>query len=170
MKKYFACATLVLSGCGSIATTPEQMPITTEKRDFVFDYTVAGKSQQELFRSARNYLATVYGDSRAVARVEDSEQGTIIGKGISAWNLTTSSPLIPHMPCSSNYDLVFIAKDGRARLQLALKAGAVAPAQCGWDLPPKRDYPQIVAQFEGISAGMAKALNGQAPIDSLRNF
>lgn len=162
-------AATVLLVCAA-GTSAAQTTITTEKRDFIFDYTVAGKSQQDLFRSARNYLATAYGDSRAVSRVEDAEQGTLIGKGVVAWGLTVDGFLVKSIPCSSNYDIVFIAKDGRARLQLSLKEGSVSPRDCNWPLPPTRDYPQIVSHFKGISADMEKALNGQAPIDALRNF
>lgn len=160
---------LAVAGC-AVTAPPGAYPITDEKREFTFDYAVPGKSQQELYRSARNYLATAYVDSRAVTRVEDEGQGTIIGKGVAPWNMTIDSSLIPSMPCSSNYDVIFIAKEGRARLQLTLKEGAAQPATCNWPLPPKRDYPQIVNQFNSMSAGLEKALNGQGAVDKLRNF
>ncbi|XYJ11794.1 DUF4468 domain-containing protein [Telluria sp. B2] len=159
----------VISGCASMVP-PDQMPITDEKREFTFDYAVPGKSQHELYRSARNYLATAYRDSRAVTRVEDETDGTIIGKGIAPWNFTTDSMLLPFIPCGSNYDVIFIAKEGRARLQLTLREGVTQPATCGWALPPKRDYPQIVQQFNDMSTGLEKALNGQGAVDQLRNF
>jgi hypothetical protein len=131
---------------------------------------VPGKSQQELYRSARNYLATAYVDSRAVARVEDESQGTIIGKGVVNWNYRTDESLLPTVPCSSSYDVIFIAKEGRARLQLTFKEGAMSITSCNVTLPPKRDYPQIVNQFEAMAAGMEQALNGQGAVDKARNF
>lgn len=160
---------LILSGCTSIVP-PNDLPITDEKREFTFDYTAPGRSQQELYRSARNYLATLYGDSRAVTRVDDESQGTIIGKGLVPWNYTIDSPLVPFMTCSSNYDVIFVAKDGRARLQLTLREGVAQAGVCNTPLPPKRDYPQIVSHLNGISAGLEKALNGQGAVDKLRNF
>jgi len=170
MKHALTFALLIaLAGC-AVTAPPGAYPITDEKREFTFDYTVPGKSQHELFRSARNYLATAYKDSRAVTRVEDEADGTIIGKGIAPWNMTIDSSLIPSMPCSSNYDVIFIAKEGRARLQLTLREGAAQPATCNWPLPPKRDYQQIVSQFNEMSAGLEKALNGQGVVDQLRNF
>jgi len=159
----------ILGGCASMVP-PDMQPITDEKREFTFDYAVPGKSQQELYRSARNYLATAYRDSRAVTRVDDEAQATIIGKGIAPWNLSTDSALIPHMPCSSNYDVIFLAKEGRARLQVTLKEGSPDPGVCNWPLPPKRDYPQIVNQFYALSNGMENALKGQGAVDKLRDF
>jgi hypothetical protein len=105
-----------------------------------------------------------------VTRVEDEGDGTIIGKGIAPWNLTLDGLLISAMPCSSNYDVIFIAKEGRARLQLTLREGVPQASTCGWHLPPKRDYPQIVGQFNDMSAGLENALNGQGAVDKLRNF
>jgi len=160
---------LGLVGC-AVTVPPSQAPITDEKRDFTFDYAVPGKSQQELYRSARNYLATAYVDSRAVARVEDESQGTIIGKGVVNWNYRTDSSLLPSVPCSSSYDVIFISKEGRARLQLTFKEGAASITSCNITLPPKRDYPQIVAQFNEMSAGLEKALNGQGVVDKVRDF
>ncbi len=168
MKKTLLIAlAFMLAGCASIP--PDRLPITTEKREFTYDYTIPKKSQKELFKAARNYLATSYGDSKEVSRVEDEEQGTIIGKAITGWNLSIDSWMIPHIPCASNYSIIFIAKEGRARLQLTLVEGT--PMQsCGWSSPPKRDYPQIVLQFNGLADGLGQALNGQAAIDQLKNF
>jgi hypothetical protein len=158
-----------LAGCASMVP-PDMTPITTEQREFTFDFTVPGKSQTELYRSARDYLATAYRDSRAVTRVDDESQGTIIGKGVAPWSFTTSSTMIPSMPCSSYYDVIFIAKEGRARLQLTLKEGMPNPSVCGWSLPPKRDYPQIVGQFLTMSGQLESALNGRGVVDKVRNF
>lgn len=160
----------ILGGCAAPGIPPSQAPITDEKREFTFDYSVPGKSQQDLYRSARNYLATAYVDSRAVARVEDESQGTIIGKGVVNWNYRTDESLLPIVPCSSSYDVIFVAKEGRARLQLTFKEGAASITSCNISLPPKRDYPQIVKQFDAIAAGMGQALNGQGVVDKVRNF
>lgn len=148
---------------------PERMPITTEQREFIYDYPAPGKSQKELFTSARNYLAMSYGDSKAVSRVEDSEQGTIIGKAIARWSFTIGGPFNQTMPCASNYDIIFIAKEGKARLQLTLVDGLAMPS-CGWRTPPKQDYPQIVGQFRGISEALGKALKNESAVDKLKNF
>jgi len=158
-----------LTGCAAMIP-PDLMPITEEKREFTYDYAVPGKSQEELYRSARNYLATAYRDSRAVTRVDDESQGTIIGKGIAPWNFSPPSAMMPASPCSSFYDVIFIAKEGRARLQLTLKEGSPNSPACNWPLPPKRGYTQIVNQFNDMSAGLEKALNGQGAVDKLRNF
>lgn len=162
----FACA-LLLSGCVTIP--PEKMPITDEQREFIYDYPAPGQTQHELFISARNYLALSYGNSKTVSRVEDEKDGTIIGKAIAYWNISTGSAFIPHIPCASNYDIIFVAKDGKARLQLNLVAGK-AIADCGWTLPPKQDYPQIVSEFNVIAQSMGKALKKDSAVDRLKNF
>lgn len=159
---------LLFAGCASVAT--ETQPISSEKRDFVYDFEVKGKTKSELFRSARNYLATAYGNSKEVSRVEDEAAGTIIGKAIAKWNLTTDSWMVPAIACYSNYNIVFIAKDGKARLSLSIVEGVPLPAECGWKLPPKRDYPQIVRQFYSISLDMKNALEGNSPLNKLSDF
>jgi hypothetical protein len=171
MMKVVLSVACLLSLVGCVAMPqPDMYPITDEKREFTFDYAVPGKTQQDLYRSARNYLATAYVDSRAVTRMEDEAEGTIIGKGIAPWNYQIDSPLIPFQACGSNYDIIFIAKEGRARLRLTLKEGAAFPATCNVPLPTKRDYPQIVSQFHGMSNGLERALNGNGVVDQLRNF
>lgn len=157
-----------LAGC-AITIPADRMPITTEQREFIYEYAAPGKSQTDLFRDARNYLAMSYGDSKEVSRVEDEAQGTIIGKAIAPWSLSTDSALIPFIPCASNYNIIFVAKEHKARLQLTLVDG-VAMSSCQWTSPPKRDYPQIVKQFNGISAGLESAINGQSAVDRLKNF
>lgn len=145
------------------------MPITTEQREFTYEYAAPAKSKKELFKDARNYFAMSYGNSKEVSRLEDEEQGTIIGKAIARWNLSTDSPLIPYIPCASNYNIIFIAKDGKARLQLTLVEGAPM-SSCAWTSPPKRDYSQIVEQFKSISEGVGSAINNQSAVDRLKNF
>lgn len=156
-----------LSGCISIS--PEKLPITNEKRDFIYDFEIQGQSKIELFKSARNYLATSYGDSKDVSRIEDETEGTIIGKAVTQWKRTTGDWMIPYMPCYSRYNIFFVAKQEKARLQLSLVEGAVMPS-CGWNLPPKQDYPQIVAQFNIIAQELESALNGNSEINKLKNF
>ncbi len=158
----------ILSGCAGMIP-PDQLPITTEQREFVYEFSAPAKSQKDLFRDARNYFAMSFGNSKDVSRVEDESQGTIIGKAVAAWNLSNNSPIIPHIPCASNYNIIFVAKDGKARLQLTLVDGAPMMS-CAWQSPPKRDYPQIVQQFNAISTGLGAAISGQSAVDRLKNF
>lgn len=165
---FFVIVLSALSGCAS-AVSPEQMPITTEQREFVYDFAAPGKSKADLFKDARNYFAMSFGNSKDVSRVEDEAQGTIIGKAVALWNLSNDSVIVPFIPCASNYNIIFIAKDGKARLQLTLVDGAPM-ASCQWPSPPKRDYPQIVRQFGGIGAGLGAAISGQSDVERLKNF
>lgn len=164
--RFLFLAPLLLTGCMTIA--PDQYPITDEPRTFTYDYQVPGKTKSQIFRSAQQHFALAYGDSRAVSRSADDEDGTYIGKAIVSWNMKIDGLLIPHIACASNYNIVFIAKDGKARLQLSLLDGTVAPANCA--LPPKRDYPQIVASFNATSKKLEEALNGKSSMEALKNF
>ncbi|MDH6185479.1 hypothetical protein H4V98_002863 [Polaromonas sp. CG_23.6] len=168
MKRVIASA-MVLALMGCVTIPLDQMPITTEKREFTYEYAAPGKSKKELFKDAKNYFAMSYGNSKEVSRLEDQDQGTIIGKAVAEWNLSNNSLLIPHIPCASNYNIIFIAKDERARLQLTLVEGAPM-LSCGWTSPPKRDYPQIVEQFNRIADGVGSAIKNQSAVDRLKNF
>lgn len=168
MKLLLIAASLALTGC---AISPEQMPITGEPKEFTYDYAAPGKSKVEIFKAAQNYLALAYADSRAITRSADQDDGTIIGKAIVPWSLSTGSALVPSMPCGNHFNIVFIAKDGKARMQLTLLEGAAMPINCpGWPLPPKRDYPQIVQKFNATSRALDAAINGKSAMDSLKNF
>lgn len=159
-------AAAVLAGCAAIP--PERMPITTEQREFTYEFSAPSRSKDQIFKDVRNYFALAYRDTNKIGRVEDSVDGTIIAKAISPWRLTTDSGLIPSIPCGSNYNIIFVARDGKAKLQLVLLDGAVPP--CGWSLPPKRDYPQVLREFESIRAGVADAIAGDSAIDRLKKF
>ena len=169
MRKLFGLAALAsLAGC-AITAPPEAYPITTEQREFVYEFSAPGKSQKELFSVAREYFALTYGNSKEITRVEDEAQGTIIGRAIVPWDMTTGSTMIPSFPCASYYGVIYVAKDGKARLQLTLQDGP-AMASCQVQAPPKRDYPQIVQQFQRVSIGLGDAIGGNSAVDKLRNF
>lgn len=159
---------LAVTACGTVP--PDQLPITNEKTEFQFDYSVPGAKKDELYIRANDYLAVSFNNSKVISRVDDKERGAIIAKAVSRWYLTVDGLMITSIPCYSNYDIYIIVKDGRARLQLALVPGAPNPSQCGWTLPPKRDYPQIVRQFDAIGEEMGGALSGKGKIDTLNDF
>lgn len=156
----------VLSGC--VTVPPDQLPITNEQREFTYEYAAPAKSKSELFKAARNYFAIAFRDSNRVGRVEDESDGTIIGKAVAPWNLSADMVMIRAIPCASNYSMIFVAKDGKAKLQLNLIEGAVPP--CGWALPPKRDYSQVVREFESLSKGLSAAIDGDSAVEKLKNF
>lgn len=169
MKLLFAgLVSALLAGC-AVTAPPDAYPITNEQREFVYEFAAPGKSQKELFSIAREYFALTYGNSKDVTRIEDEANGTIIGRAVVPWEMSTGSTTIPSFPCASNYGVIYVAKEGRARLQLTLQDGA-AMATCQMQAPPKRDYPQIVQQFQRVSAGLRDAIGGNSPVDKLRNF
>lgn len=170
-KKITILSIVILSGCATPQTPADLMPITTEQRDFVYDFSVPGKSKKELFKNARNYLAVAYRNSKEISRVEDEEQGTIIGKAVSQWEYRYNGGLIAfNQPCYSNYNIFFIAKEGKARLQLSIVEGIAAPTLCAVNLPYKQGYKQIVDQFNLSASELENALNGNSTINKLSNF
>lgn len=137
MKKellYFSLA-LALQGCATNPNSPDYPISQSDVQAQTYTYVGLDGSKGELWKKARNYIATSYGDSKAVLRVEDENSGTLIGKGIIKWKMLTSS-LSPY--CYSEYDIRFVSKDNKARLQLELLAGVPSMSECvAWTLPSK---------------------------------
>ena len=152
MKKLLLSVVVVfLSSCASLVPADKSV-----QRVFTYDYAVPGVEKDVLWTRARDYFAKSFGDSRSVLRVQDRESSTLIGKGAATWMLTTSV-------CASEYDLQFLAKDGKARLQLELNEGVPSYSGCqGWPWPSKSGYQEIVADFSSFSSGLESALKTKA--------
>ncbi len=158
---------LVLFGCANNPNAPDY-PISQSKvKAQTFTYTDLDGDKEELWEKARNYIATVYGDSKAVLRVEDEKNGTLIGKGLIGWKIF-SSALSP--TCHSEYDIRFVAKDNKARLQLELLSGAPALSGCTWKLPSNFGYEQVISEFERMSSELESALRGSGKIEKMQDF
>lgn len=165
--------TALISGCVSVPS--EYKLIDTEPREFTYDYVVPGKTQTEIFQTAQQHFAVSYGDIRSVQRSANEVDGTFIGKALVNWTLLKNAeglykPAYP-VECTSDYSIIFIAKDGKARMQLSLTGTASPLSKCqGWPVPTKSDYPQVVESFNAASKRLESALKGNSKIDSLRNF
>lgn len=138
--------TFTISGCISIEPTSKNV-----QKTFTYDYAVDSVDQEELWVRARDYLAKAYGDSRSVLRVQDREEGTLIGRGIETW-------YVMNYPCLSEYNVRFQSKDGRARLQLELIEGVPALSECQRSWPTQSGYESIVSSFNQFSQGLEVAL------------
>lgn len=154
----------ILSGC---VNDMAFSPLTDEKRDFIYDYSVPGKSKVEIFKSARNFLATTYGDSKSIGRVEDEEEGVIIAKAVTTWHMDTG---MVKVKCLSGYDLNFIAKAERARLQLIIKKAPQQNYECGWTEPSKQGYPEVVRNLDILAQELERAILGDSDIERLKDF
>jgi hypothetical protein len=96
------------------------MPVSKDaQREFTYDYKIEGQSKDELWQRAKFFFVDSYGDSRAVFRDLDKEEGVIIGRGSTTWSLLGER-------CSSDYHVRFAAKDYKARLQLEIIDGVPA--------------------------------------------
>jgi len=158
---------LLLIGCANNPNAPDY-PISKSKvKAQTFTYTELSDNKIELWKKARNYIATVYGDSKAVLRVEDEREGSLIGKGLIRWKIF-DSVLSPY--CYSKYDIRFIAKDHKARLQLELLQGVPATSTCNWALPSNYGYEQVLNQFSSMSEAIESALRGDGKLESMQDF
>lgn len=169
MKQILIAGAFALAGCSAIPA--DSYPITNEPREFTYDFQVPGKSKAEIFKAAQQHFSMAYGDGRAVERSANEADGIYTGKALIRWTLLANQGGFIKTQCLSNYEIIFIAKDGKARLQLALLEGAPPLSNCqGWPLPPKSDYPQIATQFNDSAKKLESALQGNSKLDSLRNF
>jgi len=169
MNKIIFSALLASSMVGCATTDPAQLPVNSA--DIVpstFTYLELKSGKDELWMRARNYIATVYGDSKSVLRVEDKAEGVLVGKGLVSWKMLPSS-LSPI--CHSEYQIRFVAKNQKARLQLELLEGTPVASKCSaWTLPSGYGYEQVEAEFKVISQGLENALGGTGKIDSMSDF
>jgi len=149
---------IFLYGCAEIA--PAERDI---QREFTFDFSIPGKKKNELWKSARDFFAESFSDSRSVTRVSDENDGTIIGRALAPWNLAANV-------CYSEFHIRFAAKDERARLQFELIEAAVPVTGCGYDWPTRNGYDQIVSLFNSTAVNLKSALSGKGSTDKLKDF
>ncbi|OUM34494.1 hypothetical protein B8W72_10855 [Pseudomonas putida] len=166
LKKIVLVALAACSLAGCVNDVAFQ-PMTDEQREFTYDYKVPGKTKVELFKNARNYLATAYGDSKAIGRVEDEGEGLIIAKAVTLWKMDTGMVAVS---CVSGYDISFIAKDEKARLQLTINKALQSTPECGWKEPSKQGYPEVVSNLNATAKQLGEALEGRSKIDKLKDF
>jgi len=158
---------LLLVGCASNPNAPAHPISESMLKLQTYTYTDLNGTRSDLWKKALNYMATTYGDSKAVLRVEDELEGVLIGKGLVRWQKYDSF-LSPN--CLSEYDIRFIAKNNKARLQLELLRGVPAASECNWALPSNYGYKQILSQFSNISGNLKSALHGEGKLESMQDF
>ncbi|MCG9124747.1 DUF4468 domain-containing protein [Laribacter hongkongensis] len=163
-------ATAFITGCATPITDPERLPIKeNEKREFIYEFSIPNKSQKEILKNARNFIASSYVNSNEISRVEDMDDGIIMAKAEIGWKISTNNSLLPYLSCRSRYEINFVAKNEKARLRLFLIEGALPPCT-GWHLPEKKAYRDIVSEFNSIAKSMDEALKGNSAINKLKDF
>lgn len=155
---------VLLSGCVNQAAFT---PLSNEERDFIYDYQTTGKTKKETYNSARYFFATIYGDSKEITRIEDEEQGLIIAKALTRWHMDTGMIIVP---CVSAYSIHFIAKDDKARLKLSIIDSGARTPECGWTLPSKQGYPDVVANLNLVAKELGKSITGKSELEQLSDF
>lgn len=152
---------VLTAGCQSLG------PIKPEtKRVFTYDFQIPDKTKQEIYNAAFTFIAMSYGDSNRVLKITDKESGLIAGKGISVWSEIGTNRHTPH-------EFKFMAKTGRARLQLSIPGTAQASSAGGvylWPLPTPGGYEQIVQQFNSFSQQLDSELKGNTKSSSFSDF
>ena len=129
-----------------------------------------GNQEKILFARARDYMATAYGDSRSVIRVQDENEAVIIGKGAVTWRMLPNNSLSGS--CSTEYNIRFIAKDEKARLQVELIYGAPVYSSCiNWKAPSPAAYRyDVLPSFDQLSKDLGSALKGLGAGNSFKDF
>lgn len=170
MKNKFilCCLILAIQGCATDSNSPNYPIPQLEVKAQTYTYLDLNDNISNLWKKARNYIASAFGNSKAVIRIEDEAGGTLIGKGIIQWKMLDST-LSPY--CYSNYEIRFIAKENKARLQLELLPGVPAGSECvAWKLPSRYGYNQVVMKFNDISSQLENSLRGKGKIESMSDF
>ncbi len=160
MKVLLLATVILMTGCKTLGPIDSSI-----ERVFTYDYKVPEKSKTDLYTSAFNFIATSYNDSNSVLRVSDKEGGLIIGKGMTKWHEYGTNRHTPH-------DFKFLAKDGRARLQITIPgtAQAVNGTIPLWPLPTPGGYRQMVKQFNSFSNSLESELQGESGSSDFSNF
>lgn len=157
---------LTIQGCQS---TPDDRPISKEQLEVkTYTYVDLSASKETLWLRARDYLASTYVDSKTINRVSDKDEGIWIGYASTRWKMLDTTFT---QNCLSDYQIRFVAKDNKARLQLELLDATPPLSMCrGWSLPSGYGYKQIMAEFDQISRGLEHALRGQSKLDDMKDF
>lgn len=113
MQKLKACLLLFLSlttlaSCAQWAIPPES-PIEERSLQKVHEIKL---SKNEIYDRALEWMAQTFVDSKAVIELKDKENGKIIGKGMSSFNVDSGLILVP-IPC--RFTLILEAKDNKYR-------------------------------------------------------
>ena len=122
--------------------------LTPKMKNFQYSYKVEGKNKSQIWKLTRNHFALVYGDVRSVLRVQDEEEGTLIGKGKVKWSF---DPPINSLYCWHDYNILFTAEDGKANLKLALIEGGTCRLT-------EEGYKVIKNDFRVLNIGLKNAL------------
>lgn len=167
-KIILCCFILGIQGCTNAPSSPNYPIPPKEVKAQTYTYLDLNDNKSDLWKKARNYIASAFGDSKAVLRVEDEDDGTLIGKGLIQWKML-DSVLSPY--CYSNYDIRFVAKENKARLQLELLSGVPTGSECvAWKLPSRYGYNQILMKFNNMSSQLKNILKGEGKIESMKDF
>tara|TARA_B100000315_G_scaffold96314_1_gene88449 strand:+ start:2336 stop:2770 length:435 start_codon:yes stop_codon:yes gene_type:complete len=121
--------------------------LTPEMRSVEYNYQVDGKNKKQIWKRARNYFATFYGDSRSVFSVQDEEEGTMIGKGTIKWVFEWAGAI----PCYHDYHIRFDAENGNGKLKLEI----MGMGSCKLT---EKGYEQIKFDLKMLNLGLRNAL------------
>ncbi|MGF1906661.1 hypothetical protein [Aliivibrio salmonicida] len=146
----------LLAGCSS-HLSPLDSPISaSDIKAQTFTYTELSDKQKVLWEKARRHIISTYGKSQPILRVENESNGTLLGKGLVQWKKSSSSD---STHCYSEYDIRFMTRDHKARLQLTLLPGIPTKSECDdWGLPSQYGYEQILDKFTVMSDDLGSVL------------
>ena len=118
---FVAFVALAFSSCASLETVP-----ASERTMDALVYDIPNVSKNQIFDSAKLWIAENFRSAKNVIDLEDREGGIIIAKGI----ITTTSMMFTDVPI--DFSLRIDIKDQKIRLQFSI-IGVSAGSQYGSD-------------------------------------
>ena len=109
MIKYMASfmVIMLISGCAS-------MSVADPNLNYQKTYEQPGKSKEDIYSKALQWLARTYNDSKAVIEYQNEEEGKIIGRGIS--EVTFNPTLIAPITHQIQYTITIDIKENKIRI------------------------------------------------------
>lgn len=125
---------------------------------FIYDFTVKGKSQADLWQNALLFFTEDYVDDSIDLSVMDANEGVIIGRGSAPWKFGVYDP-----NCLIDYNVRFAAKNEMAQLQFELIEGVPAGSPCTiWPWPSSDGYHQVLLYLNSAANKLDAALKSDA--------
>jgi hypothetical protein len=147
---YFVTATLIVAatflGCASATR------LSIEPSEAIYDYSIDHKlSKDEAFDRVEVWIAENYNDANKVTQLKKKESGSVVLKPIIHYKAGGSLGADQY----AKYTLRINVREARVDLHFELGQEVTMGT---W--APKNEIPRIRANFQGIAAGIARAVDG----------
>ncbi len=147
IKFILACIALMTSGC---LTVPEPLsPRTIQKT-----YDVPGLSQKQIYDKSLEWMAKTFVSSKEVIDLKDSDNGKIIGHGVTTFTQSVSGPI------NCRYTIIIDVKKEKVRLTFQSFTGFFLEGE--FPLSNMNQFNQIEHNLIVLSENLATTLKKPA--------